>query len=194
MNYVMLSISPEEAEDICFGKQTTLIRKRVPKTPATVYLYVQKKGKKVLPEKFYAEIEKAKQIFKKSGINTFHICIGEHNYLNGKVIGEFKVNETKETFLQEAQYENTLDEILKQANMTEEQLWKYAENDGFHVIPISDLVVYDKPKSPYDFIKKPNCKECWLFNKGCEYGFDICTESDYVRFIPSNFIYVEEKK
>lgn len=191
MNYVMLSISPKEAEDICFGKQSALIRKRVPKTPATVYLYVQKKGKRILLNQFYDRFHESKG----NNIKIIHAeSRGPINYLNGKVIGEFKLDETKETFFEKAQCENTLDEILKKSNMTEERLWEYAKNNGFHVVPINDLSIYDRPRRVYDFVRRPNCMKCKRLGDVCEPELDPCMEFNCMDFFPSNFVYVKENK
>lgn len=154
MRSVLISIKPKWCELIANGKKTIEVRKARPKcdTPFKCYIYCTKdKGVSFWAGKRYAYADDRSH-------NLFDVCG------NGKVIGEFICNKIDR--LAVCGYDNRNTELRRVDDMTAydldydylnkcrlslDNLKKYSNGSGLYGWHISDLVVYDKPKSIKEF-------------------------------------------
>lgn len=127
---VLLSIKPKYCELIASGKKTIEVRKTKPKldTPFKVYIY------------------ETKALYKPNGCN--HLFKGE-----GKVIGEFVC---KAILPISITYSDPNSKIALRefpyTCLTDKEIMDYLGNGKTgYGLPISDLVIYDKPKELRDF-------------------------------------------
>lgn len=190
MKAVLLSIRPEWCEKILNGKKTVELRKSCPVhgTPFKVYIYctMQREG-----------------WFRHPGSESW--C--------GKVIGEFVCDKItglthvgatgsmepyRLNILAPGMYYKPADELLKAACLSEAEAEKYLKGRdgiGWH---ISDLKIYDKPKSILDFHRAVDKTELWCEKcaiggkKGTACAFCYGLDGLRIRRPPQSWCYVEE--
>ncbi|MCM1043346.1 MAG: hypothetical protein NC350_03960 [Corallococcus sp.] len=176
MKSVMISIRPKWCELIANGKKTIEVRKSRPKleTPFKCYMYMTKDCKK----HYYIDEYGDRQV----------------ELIPQKVIGEFvcdKIYGVAITGVFDDGKQIEFD-ILKHACLTNSELLDYIGIKNAYGWHITDLKIYDTPKSLNDF---KNCaypqKEC-LENQ-CEYwGYYGCGKR--IPRPPQSWCYVEELK
>ena len=133
----MISIQPQYVEKILNGEKTIEIRKIMPKCE--------------LPCKVYIYCTKGKKLYK---------CVSnfDEDLLNGKVVAEFILNkvDTLERDLNDWLPKNRYDvsnELLKDINLNQNELWNYGQGKILYAWHIDDLKIYDKPKYLSDFTR-----------------------------------------
>jgi predicted transcriptional regulator len=153
MKSVLISIQPKWCELIAQGKKTVEVRKTRPKleTPFKVYIYCTKGETIYLP----------RDIFRNEA-------------LNGKVIGEFVCDE-----IITAELGHYCNIPCKESQLDVLDLMDYADEKTVYGWHISDLVIYDKPKTLSEF--KHECKNTYNFSsrccEGCDYYYTESNES-----------------
>lgn len=190
MKAVLLSIRPEWCKKIASGQKTVEVRKTCPVhgTPFKVYIYctMQREG-----------------WFRHPGSESW--C--------GKVIGEFVCDKItglthvgatgsmepyRLNILAPGMYYEPADELLKDACLSEAEAEKYLKGRdgiGWH---ISDLKIYDKPKSILDFHRAVDKTELWCEKcaiggkKGTACAFCYGLDGLRIRRPPQSWCYVEE--
>lgn len=169
---VMVSIHPEWCYKIATGEKTAEIRKTSPKlnTPFKCYIYCTK------AKNFFSHggIQEAlDDLYRlpsgeiKFGYSGELMCCGEpytaDNFLNGKVIGEFvchkithlgNVSTDNWNLLQGSIHESRKRLVTECACLTEEELHAYGGQEAWH---ISQLIIYDNPRTVTDFWKPDKC-------------------------------------
>ena len=135
MKAIMISIQPQLVSKIMNKEKLVEIRKTMPKCE--------------LPCKVYIYCTKGKKLYK---------CVSnfDEDLLNGKVVAEFTLNKiyTLERDLNDWLPKNRYDisnELLKNINLNQEQLWNYGQGKILYAWHIDDLKVYDKPKELSEF-------------------------------------------
>lgn len=198
MKAIMISIQPQYVEKILNGEKTIEIRKTMPKCelPCKVYIYctmgkntivyVERKGE----EDWYGNIAK----------NTMIVTRPKYDYMNytnetlGKVVAEFTLNkvDTLERDLNDWLPKNRYDisnDLLKDINLNQEQLWNYGQGKTLYAWHIDDLKVYDKPKLLQVFFRP--CGDCDKKDTDrCIYEDSYC-RAKVIR-PPKSYCYVEE--
>ena len=161
MKSVLISIKPKWCEMIASGKKTIEVRKTRPKcdTPFKCYIYCT--SSELLTRSHYngkiyvATNKKYQNELERVGNTT----------LSGKVIGEFICNkidrlavcgyDSRNTELRRVDDNLTaynLDyDYLNRCQLSLENLKKYSNGSGLYGWHISDLVIYDEPKSIKEF-------------------------------------------
>lgn len=186
MQSVLISIKPKWCELIANGEKTIEIRKTRPKieTPFKCYIYCTK-GKHI----FYKSIYSNKVIlYKPKYYNETEELLSKNGntILSGKVIGEFICN----GIIRNCEMANA-DIAEQQGKIKREELLKYSCGEELYGWYISDLKIYDKPKT-LELFKK--------YNRTCEYsdlGFAIpdcekcLNKSCFLQRPPQSWCYVE---
>lgn len=166
MRAIMISIQSQYVEKILNGEKTIEIRKTKPKCE--------------LPCKVYIYCTKGKKLYK---------CVSnfDEDLLNGKVVAEFTLNKiyTLERDLNDWLPKNRYDvsnELLKDINLNQNELWNYGQGKTLYAWHIDDLKIYDKTKelSEFSSISKRM--------KGKESRFS----SHLLQRPPQSYCYVEE--
>lgn len=191
MKAIMISISPQYVEKILNGEKTIEIRKTMPKCelPCKVYIYCTM-GKNTI---VYVERKGEKDWYGNIAKNTMIVTRPKYDYMNytnetlGKVIAEFMLNkvDTLERDLNDWLPKNRYDvsnELLKNINLNQEQLWNYGQSKILYAWYIDDLKIYDKPKELSEF------SSILKRMKGKESRFS----SHLLQRPPMNWCYVEE--
>jgi len=146
-----LSVSPTEALNVLNGKQSALLRKRVPKGYVGWCYGVVRKGKPYLYEIFDIH-------------NRVFIVDGQDkgswgDVINGKIPFRFWYEEvdTYKGFNPHDQVDYIISkEHLQALNTSLVDIWNYASNGGFkdlYAISITKLEVFDKPMELGEFYK-----------------------------------------
>ena len=142
MKAIMISIKPQCVSKILNKEKLVEIRKTMPKCelPCKVYIYCSK-GK--------YEIFNTLHGIEHKGIHTGYL-------LNSKVVAEFILNkvDTLERDLNDWLPKNRYDvsnELLKDINLNQNELWNYGQGKILYAWHIDDLKVYDKPKELSEF-------------------------------------------
>ena len=160
MKAIMISIKPQYVEKILNGEKTIEIRKTTPKCelPCKVYIYCTK------PKKWWAFsnwgatsdelVWKIKDKVKMC--NGLEVWDDDCEKLNGKVVAEFTLNkvDTLERDLNDWLPKNRYDvsnDLLKNINLNQEQLWNYGQGKILYAWHIDNLKVYNKPKELSEF-------------------------------------------
>ena len=188
MKAIMISIKPQYVEKILNGEKTIEIRKTIPKCelPCNVYIYCTK-GKKS------------------------YKCVSnfDEDLLNGKVVAEFTLNkvDTLERDLNDWLPKNRYDvsnELLKNINLNQEQLWNYGQGKTLYAWYIDDLKIYDKTKELSEFShfipnnKCPtkqcgtNCEDCPNYDEEHETCLALYYAHRVIKRPPQSCYYVEE--
>ena len=172
---VLISIRPNWCELIANGQKTIEVRKTKPKiqTPFKCYIYCTK------AKSHYAvghiglsddELYKLPDGQIKYGRSIKHYKVD--NFLNGKVIGEFICNNIDFITAYNFIFKELSESIQKDTCLSKEQImqyggwkkgmfrWECKQLYGWH---ISELVIYDKPKSLSDFgLTRPPQSWCYI--------------------------------
>ena len=213
MKAIMISIKPQWVEKILNGEKTIEIRKTMPKCelPCKVYIYCTM-GKNTI---VYVERKGEKDWYGNIAKNTMIVTRPKYDYMNytnetlGKVVAEFTLNkvDTVERDLNDWLPKNRYDvsnELLKDINLNQEQLWNYGEDKILYAWYIDNLKIYDKPKELSEFSgfipnnkceKHENgfaCDKCDAYDK----EHDTCLALYYcrkpIKRPPQSYCYVEE--
>lgn len=205
MKAVLISIRPQWCEKIASGEKTIEVRKTAPKeVPFKGYIYATR------PKKYYkcgAVITSDELLWLANGEVEmgdgfkFWANGDEHQWLNGRIIGEFICDKVDEyTFSHyEAEYRVTHVE-QKAMCLNQPELIRYGKGKTLYGWHISDLKIYDKPKELSEFYTIAEsgsdcCCGCvWhetpLFEMPCR----TCTgERKYLYRPPQSWCYVEER-
>ena len=171
MKAILLSIKPKYVADILNGKKTIEIRKTMPKCdlPIDVYIYCSKSGKKNW------------HLIKVADTDTnwlgyaYDYYIGSKGYLRwcleGKVVAKFTLNHIDKyvnghlCYYAHYNASSCLDceDVLEPSCLTDDELYKYAEDYSFYAWHIEDLVIFDKPKELSEFnIKTTPQSYCYI--------------------------------
>lgn len=157
---VLISIRPKWCALIANGKKTVEVRKSGPKlkTPFKCYIYCAKQGRPLVFGDIFTgnwEMEYT-QTYNWSREDADRIW----GVMNGKVIGEFICDNIFKICLTDEGYDF---DTPKMTGLKYEEMEAYLERkDGFgwH---ISDLVIYDKPKSLNEFrLNRPPQSWCYV--------------------------------
>ena len=215
MKAIMISIKPQYVEKILNGEKTIEIRKTMPKCelPCKVYIYCTK------PKKWwrysscsYTSDEllwKTKDKIKMCDGFEFYYEIQDCIVINGKVVAEFTLNKVDilerdlNDWLPKNRYDVSND-LLKNINLNQEQLWNYGQGKTLYAWYIDNLKIYDKPKELSEFSgfipnnkceKHENgfaCDKCDAYDK----EHDTCLALYYcrkpIKRPPQSYCYVEE--
>ena len=160
MKSILISIKPEFVEKILNGENTIEIRKTKQniELPCKVYIYCTK-GKNTI---VYVERKGEKDWYGNIAKNTMVVTRPKYDYMNypnetlGKVIAEFMLNkvDTLERDLNDWLPKNRYDvsnELIKDINLNQEQLWNYGQGKTLYAWYIDNLKIYDKPKELSEF-------------------------------------------
>lgn len=174
----MKAISPKRCALIANGKATVELSKTIPavETPFKCYIYCTH-GK----EKLWV-LKETERAFTPEKIAS--ICaakdVGETYKANGKVIGEF-VCDSIEDF---SKWQNDYPSLLRHINLYAGTNSDYKFIDGYlrghktgYSWHISDLKIYDDPKSLFQFHRCGAPDMASLYEELCEY----CKATDYGR-------------
>ena len=201
----MISIQPQWVSKILNKEKLVEIRKTMPKCelPCKVYIYCTKQKRK---NEFITKSEMFGWIMGRE--TTFYNRAKEYD-ANGKVVAEFTLNkvDTLERDLNDWLPKNRYDisnDLLKNINLNQEQLWNYGQGKILYAWHIDDLKIYDKPKELSEFSgfipnnkceKHENgfaCDKCDAYDK----EHDTCLALYYcrkpIKRPPQSYCYVEE--
>lgn len=167
MRSVLISIRPKWCELIANGKKTVEVRKTRPKleTPFKVYIYCTLPPKEELFTHGCIREYAHELIRLQSGEIVYdygmRLCVdpedrpySRDNFLCKKVIGEFVCDETREIgFSPYYHGEYTCEErtYIEQTRLTFDEMFEYLGEGYGYGWHISDLVIYDTPKSLSEF-------------------------------------------
>ena len=219
MKSIMISIQPQCVEKILNDEKTIEIRKIKPKCelPCKVYIYCTKSKTKYLRKleaynkttfitenkDVIGETDKVKSILGECA--TF--C--ESGGFNGRVVAEFTLNKVDilerdlNDWLPKNRYDVSND-LLKNINFNQEQLWNYGQGKILYAWHIDDLKVYDKPKELSEFShfipnnKCPtkqcgtNCEDCPNYDEEHETCLTLYYTHREIKRPPQSYYYVEE--
>ena len=213
MKAIMISIKPEFVQKILNGNKTIEIRKTKPscELPCKVYIYCTM-GKNTI---VYVERKGEKDWYGNIAKNTMIVTRPKYDYMNytnetlGKVIAEFMLNkvDTLERDLNDWLPKNRYDisnELLKNINLNQNELWNYGQCKILYAWHIDDLKVYDKPKELSEFSgfipnnkceKHENgfdCDKCDAYDKEHETCLALYYCRKPLKRPPQSYCYVEE--
>lgn len=192
---VLLSIQPKWCGLIASGKKTIEVRKTRPKieTPFKCYIYQSKSKDRLIyvmkdGDENYGEIYHGEPVF----ITTYSVY---SNPYEQKVIGEFICD----AIISHCEMANA--DIAEQRGcIRREQLFEYANGAELYGWHITDMKIYNKPKSLSKFGTLcdedcPNC-EFWKCDMVNQHERDMdCTNSSYplrpLKRPPQSWRYVE---
>ena len=169
---VLISIRSEWCEKIANHQKTIEVRKTRPKiqTPFKVYIYCTKSAP--IMGRYVSERIKSFHEYAVTGDRHNIFRGGDSLYqANGRVIGEFVCDR-----IIPWEDDMTPPVPLADMGMTYPEVRKYGGlTETLYLWHISDLVIYDKPKSLYDFIKPGRKSIDSLDEDLCKY----CSDFDY---------------
>ena len=191
MDAVMISIRPEWCAKIANGEKTIEVRKTKPKleTPFKCYIYCTLAGSnKLFKETLGGDIAKWNR--------------EKWADRKGNVIGEFVCDAiiVDKTFGHDPM-------LYTAACMEATDVAAYCVNSEMYGWHISDLVIYDKPKSISEFIapsetgccNEGKCKGCFYFERGNGFNLEDDCKADFdtdmfspVRRAPQSWCYVKK--
>ena len=194
MKAIMISIKPEFVQKILNGNKTIEILKTKPscEIPCKVYIYCTK-GKS-----------------DKDSLVVSHSLPAIMPYrANERVVAEFTLNKVDilERDLNDWLPKNRYDisnELLKDINLNQEQLWNCGQGKTLYAWYIDNLKIYDKPKELSDFShfipnnKCPtkqcgtNCEDCPNYDEEHETCLALYYAHRVIKRPPMNWYYVEE--
>ena len=190
MKAMMLCLSPKECCNLMIGDLSILVRKKFHKDyVGLVYVYVTNDERKKLVSFPHPITNKT----------TFVTCTPKEylghlqtTTLNGKVIASFWCDNVEEI---KWELPNKLifpKNMLENACLSGEELYKYLGEKGGYAIHITKLEILDKPKEISEFryavCPKTNCEYC-KYNKTVE-GDLYCTRKTLTH-APKTFCYVK---
>lgn len=169
MKAIMINIQPQWVEKIFNGEKTIEIRKTMPKCklPCKVYIYCTN-GYMLydIRNENYLKVERKCTLDYTRKSNKY--LSGTPPMLNRKVVAEFTLNkvDTLERDLNDWLPKNRYDvsnELLKDINLNQNELWNYGQGKTLYAWHIDDLKVYDKPKELSEFgIKRTFQSWCYV--------------------------------
>ena len=211
MKAIMISIRPQYVEKILNGEKTIEIRKTMPKIelPCKVYIYCTKGKTTIDYIERKGELDWFGNIAEKTLIVTspkYKFSMGEKL---GKVVAEFILNkvDTLERDLNDWLPKNRYDvsnELLKDINLNQNELWNYGQGKTLYAWYIDDLKIYDKPKELSEFSgfipdnkceKHENgfaCEKCDAYDKEHETCLALYYAHREIKRPPQSYCYVEE--
>ena len=213
MKAIMISIQPQYVCKILNGEKTIEIRKTMPKCelPCKVYIYCTM-GKNTI---VYVERKGEKDWFGNIAKQTLIVTRPKYDYMNstnetlGKVVAEFTLNKVDalerdlNDWLPKNRYDVSND-LLKDINSNQEQLWNYGQGKTLYAWHIDDLKIYDKPKELSEFShyipnnKYPkkecgiDCEDCMSYDSEHETCLDLYYLYRQIKIPPQSWCYVEE--
>ena len=179
MKSVLISIQPKFVEKIVKGEKTIEVRKSRPKieTPFKCYIYCTK-GKYVYEWLYRVD-------------NNGY---GKAQSWHGKVIGEFICDEVYEWKYDYCDGVDIDDDLILDTCLDREDINIYAKGKTLYGWHISDLKIYDKPKSIMTFYKPcpiklgfKNCPRCEFYST--DTGFCM----NQIDRPPQSWCYVEQR-
>lgn len=191
MKSVLISIQPKWCELIASGKKTLEVRKTRPKleTPFKCYVYCTLAGSNEL---FHDVL--------KGDVAAWNR--GNWADKKGNVIGEFVCDDIRCFDIPYPAFQKELDKtILEQSCCTYYALHRYAYHDALYGWHISDLKIYEKPKSLKGFRNpcreyekdNPQCGSCDYYHSMGEYPAECgCDGAKPMIRPPQSWCYVEE--
>ena len=182
MNAILISIQPKWCELIASGKKTVEIRKTKPKiqTPFKCYIYMTA-GDAIYPVTINGEPYTCSNVGGK-------VVIGE--FVCDEITPLFNVATTSWNLLAGNVHEYGK-ALVRMARLSEEEMHDYAKGKNCYAWHISDLVIYDKPKSIGEF-----CKPCDP-DPQCDCQYCIAhgrSPSMTIKRAPQSWCYVEERR
>ena len=168
MKSVLISIQPKWCELIASGKKTVEVRKTRPKieVPFKCYIYCTK--------------DKNFNFCTYDGEQYTHIG-------NGKVIGEFVCDSIR---CEKEVADGLVDIVLERTScVSARELVEYANGNVLYSWHISNLVIYDKPKSLREF--KRSCPDNVHSCAMCRYGNYTGMKCTPLTRPPQSWCYVE---
>ena len=188
MKSIMISIQPQWVSKILNKEKLVEIRKTKPKCelPCKVYIYCTMPNKQENRKPHSWEVVWLK-----------------------RVIAEFTLNNvaTLERDLNDWLPKNRYDisnELLKDINLNQNELWNYGQGKTLYAWRIDDLKIYDKPKELSEFShfipnnKCPtkqcgtNCEDCPNYDEEHETCLALYYAHRVIKRPPMNWYYVEE--
>ena len=211
MKSILISIKPEEVKKILNGKMVIETRNTAPKCklPCKVYIYCTKGKTTIDYIERKGELDWFGNIAEKTLILTspkYKFSMGEKL---GKVVAEFILNkvDTLERDLNDWLPKNRYDisnELLKNINLNQEQLWNYGQGKTLYAWHIDNLKIYDNPKELSEFSHYiPNnkcpkkecgidCEDCMSYDSEHETCLDLYYLYRQIKIPPQSWCYVEE--
>lgn len=161
---VMYSIQPEYVADILKGLKTVEVRKTIPKIPVPfkAYIYCTKKAE------LWVAINEGQDLYNGQGKVVAEFTCDEISPMYVGLVGE----KGKEFF---TCLDTHSEQLRKQSRLSVKQLYDYSNGKAIYGIHISDLVIYDKPKELWNFVKPGYPTEEQLDDELCSY----CSRTDY---------------
>jgi predicted transcriptional regulator len=136
-----LSVSPTEALNVLNGKQSALLRKRVPKGYVGLCYGVVSKGKPYIANH-------------DNYILVSDIKYSTYEYLNGRIPFRFwyegSIIIPFELYTRDMNREFN-EMLIKQANMSKQEAYEYSNGKDLYAISITKLEVFDKPMELGEF-------------------------------------------
>lgn len=169
-NAVLISIRPERVEKILDREKTLEVRRKRPKleTPFKCYIYCTNSG----------------------------VAIGMWGK-HGKIVGEFACDRIDTIKPADAPYGtyDVDDDFVAQSGLVNGALWDYGHGATLYGWHVSNLEIYDAPKSLSEFRricdKECNCDGCAKYWAN---GGDCGINSLQIKRPPQSWCYVEEKR
>ena len=172
---ILISIKPKWVAKILNGEKTIEIRKTAPKCdlPIEVYIYCTKKGglmRDVTPVTTY---------FISSPVGP--VTSNKSERLEGKVVAKFVLKKVESV----PYWEHINPNDMEQTSLTWNELYDYVGDRNFYAWHISDLVIFDEPKTIWQmkFFSKPKkVRQTRYYN---------VLESKQISKAPQSWCYVE---
>ena len=173
MKSIMISIQPQWIEKIINGEKTIEIRKTKPscELPCKVYIYCTMPNKQENRKPHSWEVVWLKRVVAEFTLNKVDILERDLN-----------------DWLPKNRYDIS-NELLKDINLNQNELWNYGQGKILYAWHIDDLKVYDKPKLLQVFFRP--CGDCDKKDTNrCIYEDSYC-RAKVIR-PPQSYCYVEE--
>ena len=188
MKAIMISIQPQWIEKILNGIKTIEIRKTKPKCelPCKVYIYCTMPNKQENRKPHSWEVVWLKRVVAEFTLNKIYTLERDLN-----------------DWLPKNRYDDS-NELLKNINLNQEQLWNYGQGKILYAWHIDDLKIYDKPKELSEFSgfipnnkceKHENgfaCDKCDAYDKERETCLALYYAHREIKRPPQSYYYVEE--
>lgn len=174
MKAIMISIKPQWVEKILNGEKTIEIRKTKPKCelPCKVYIYCTMPNKQENRKPHSWEVVWLKRVVAEFTLNKVDILERDLN-----------------DWLPKNRYDIS-NELLKDINLNQNELWNYGQGKTLYTWHIDDLKIYDKPKELSEFkiskCKEKDCINCQRYYVTRNYCPTILERP------PQSYCYVEE--
>ena len=188
MKSIMISIQPQWVSKILNKEKLVEIRKTKPKCelPCKVYIYCTMPNKQENRKPHSWEVVWLKRVVAEFTLNKVDILERDLN-----------------DWLPKNRYDIS-NELLKDINLNQEQLWNCGQGKTLYAWYIDNLKIYDKPKELSDFShfipnnKCPtkqcgtNCEDCPNYDEEHETCLALYYAHRVIKRPPMNWYYVEE--